>query len=186
MATDPSDAEWESSKENFQPIKQGRSIDQLVPATSLDVNAVEIARRCGVASCAGLAHHHAGVPREFWKEIVGYKGDDPLEVWLRCSDTRACCLPSWPIHTAHRFIKWTQHTFAAGGLKAELVQLLERCTSELKGIDKYRDDVRFVRVWILYVRALLAANHTATPLSCRLTTCPIPRRYSNSCRCVLI
>lgn len=35
-------------------------------------------------------------------------------------------------HAACRFIKWTQETFSAGGHKAELLPLLERCTRELQ------------------------------------------------------
>lgn len=52
---------------------------------------------------------------------------------------------------ARRFIKWTQETFAAGGHKAELLPLLERCTCELQGEERYRNDVRYLRVWVQYV-----------------------------------
>lgn len=41
----PSD-EWELSKENFQPIKQGRVVEQLdAHAASLDAKSVEQTRR---------------------------------------------------------------------------------------------------------------------------------------------
>lgn len=95
--------------------------------------------------------------RQYWKEIVGYKGDDPLEVWLRCCVPSCAIVCAWPFSSqafsqpVDRFIKWTQQTFTTGGLQAELVQLLERCTNELKGMDKYKNDLRFIRVWILYV-----------------------------------
>jgi hypothetical protein len=56
------------------------------------------------------------------------------------------------MHAARRFIKWTQDTFRAGGSKAELLPLLERCTRELQGVERYRDDARYLRVWIQYVR----------------------------------
>ncbi|GAB4819517.1 hypothetical protein N2152v2_006563 [Parachlorella kessleri] len=66
--------------------------------------------------------------REFWEEIATYSGEDPLEVWLK-------------------FIKWTQETFQAGGHKAELLPLLERCTRELQTLPRYKDDIRYLRVW---------------------------------------
>ena len=55
-----------------------------------------------------------------------------------------------------RLIKWTQDTFKAGGHQAELLPILERCTRELQGIDKYRTDLRYLRVWIQYVSILPA------------------------------
>ena len=62
-----------------------------------------------------------------------------------------------------RFIKWTQDAFKAGGSKSELLPLLERCTRELQGVERYRDDARYLRVWIQYVgpskAALLALSH---------------------------
>lgn len=97
--------------------------------------------------------------RLFWKEIAHYEGPDPLEVWLRCDfillisacSTRSCAL--CPEACRHcRFIKWTQDTFKSGGHRAEVLPLLERCTRELQYNAQYKDDVRYLRVWIQYVR----------------------------------
>ena len=51
----------------------------------------------------------------------------------------------------YRLIKWTQNTFKSGGHEAELLQLLERCTRELQDKDNYKDDIRYLRIWIQYV-----------------------------------
>lgn len=51
----------------------------------------------------------------------------------------------------NRFIKWTQETFSAGGHKAELLPLLERCTRELQAGRRYDSDIRYLRVWVQYV-----------------------------------
>ena len=51
------------------------------------------------------------------------------------------------------YIKWTQDTFKAGGHKADLLPLLERCTRELQDVERYKDDIRYLRVWVQYVRA---------------------------------
>ena len=48
-----------------------------------------------------------------------------------------------------------QESYSAGGHKAELVPLLERCTRELQGVEKYKTDVRYLRVWLQYVSAFL-------------------------------
>lgn len=56
-----------------------------------------------------------------------------------------------------RFIDWTRETYTAGGHKAELIPLLERCTSTLQSDERYRNDPRFLRIWILYVRGHVVA-----------------------------
>ena len=61
-----------------------------------------------------------------------------------------CSHKSW--HTVCRFIKWTQDTFRSGGHQAELLPLLERCTRELQHIHKYKSDIRYLRIWVQYVR----------------------------------
>ena len=52
------------------------------------------------------------------------------------------------------YIKWTQETFTAGGHKAELIPILERCTRELQNIPAYQNDIRYLRVWIQYADCL--------------------------------
>jgi len=73
----------------------------------------------------------------------------------RCPAAQCSGLPrgcTRRMRAARRFIKWTQDAFRAGGSKAELLPLLERCTRELQGVERYRDDARYLRVWIQYVR----------------------------------
>ncbi|KAK9786058.1 hypothetical protein WJX73_000032 [Symbiochloris irregularis] len=56
--------DWENSKENYQPLKQGRAPDQL-KSTCLGKTDVESQRR------------------QLWKAVTEYQGEDPLEPWLR-------------------------------------------------------------------------------------------------------
>ena len=49
-----------------------------------------------------------------------------------------------------RFIKWTEQTFTSGGRETEVLPLLERCTRELQEVPRYRDDVRYLRIWVKY------------------------------------
>ena len=71
----------------------------------------------------------------FWTALSTYEGTDPLEVWVR-------------------FIKWAEQTFHSGGRETEILPLLERCTRELReapeNFEKYKDDPRYLRVWVKY------------------------------------
>lgn len=58
-----------------------------------------------------------------------------------------------------RFIKWTQDTFVTGGNKAELRTILEECTRQLHSFEKYKRDVRYLRIWIQYVSVPLLLRH---------------------------
>lgn len=42
-----------------------------------------------------------------------------------------------------------------GGGKADLQKVLETCTKELQRLPRYNNDIRFLRIWIQYVSALL-------------------------------
>ncbi|ABO98879.1 predicted protein, partial [Ostreococcus lucimarinus CCE9901] len=48
-------------------------------------------------------------------------------------------------------IKWTEQTYATGnGRERELLPVLERCTRELQEVEAYKEDARYLRVWIKY------------------------------------
>lgn len=51
-----------------------------------------------------------------------------------------------------RFVQWTQATFTSGGAQSQLVPLLERCTSTFQSDARYKEDLRYLKIWILYVR----------------------------------
>jgi hypothetical protein len=71
----------------------------------------------------------------FVRAIEEYEGPDPLEKWLE-------------------YIKWTKDTFSSGGKSSELLPLLEKCTREFHDKELYRDDIRYLRVWIMYADCL--------------------------------
>ena len=64
--------------------------------------------------------------------------------------TCQCFIRTLP--SARRFIKWSQGNANTGSRRTELLPLLERCTRELQAAEQYRGDVRYLRVWIQYVR----------------------------------
>ncbi len=51
-----------------------------------------------------------------------------------------------------RYIEWAQQSFVQDDVRAVLVPLLEKCTKTLKALDRYNDDIRFVHLWLVYVR----------------------------------
>jgi hypothetical protein len=104
------DVGWEDAKENFQPLKAGRKPEALRDATAeLRSQEVEEKRRRASGRPRGWFGRRHGSPRrarsptrrQFWAELAEYRGDDPLEVWLRSAREAACslglafCLGSW-------------------------------------------------------------------------------------------
>ena len=91
-------------------------------------------------------------------------------------------------HIVRRFVKWTQNTFRSGGHQAELLPLLERCTRELQHIHKYKSDIRYLRIWIQYVRCAATVLQPALQsyklllTLCRLTVCLSLEMSSTSSR----
>ena len=50
-----------------------------------------------------------------------------------------------------RYILWTEQNHPSGGKDSHLVELLERCVSEFKDEEKYKNDVRYVDIWLKFV-----------------------------------
>ncbi|CAL4970857.1 unnamed protein product [Urochloa decumbens] len=63
--------------------------------------------------------------------IYEYQGEDPLRPWLDC-------------------IKWVQESFPTGGECSGLVVLYEQCVRTFWHDERYKDDLRFLKVWLEY------------------------------------
>ncbi|TVU27183.1 hypothetical protein EJB05_29776, partial [Eragrostis curvula] len=99
-------------------------------------------------------------------EIRSYAGSDPLRPWLRY-DTHhllpLLLLPQFPF-SLRRFVSWpidqSIHTLFVRGvrkmekelppetLREKLPRYLQKCAEEFQDHARYRDDARYVRVWI--------------------------------------
>ncbi|CAO2831329.1 unnamed protein product [Amaranthus hypochondriacus] len=84
------------------------------------------------------SHHHLPLKqsllltrRKFIEAIDEYVGDDPLKPWLRC-------------------IKWVEQAFPAGGDSSGLLVIYEECVRTFWHDDRYRDDHRYLRIWLQY------------------------------------
>lgn len=68
-------------------------------------------------------------------QLRTYEGPDPLEVWCE-------------------YISWMEQSYPKHGPEANLEKLLMSCFQALKDNERYKNDVRFVRLWIKYVSCL--------------------------------
>ncbi|KAG5518257.1 hypothetical protein PMAC_003053 [Pneumocystis sp. 'macacae'] len=60
--------------------------------------------------------------------------DDPLDVWIK-------------------YIKWTNETYPHGqSVESGLVPLLERCIRRFVGVPYYKEDPRYLKIWIQYMK----------------------------------
>lgn len=50
-----------------------------------------------------------------------------------------------------RYISWTEQNFPKGGKESNLQALLEHCVSLYKDEEKYKNDARYLNVWIKFV-----------------------------------
>ena len=61
-----------------------------------------------------------------------------------------------------RYILWTEQNHPSGGKDSHLVELLERCVSEFKDEEKYKNDVRYVDIWLKFVSpAFISSGYLA-------------------------
>lgn len=77
--------------------------------------------------------------RRLIEAIDEYKGDDPLQPWLEC-------------------IKWVQEAFPPGGDHSGLVVIYEQCVRTFWHSDRYKDDLRYLKVWLEYAENCVDAE----------------------------
>lgn len=70
--------------------------------------------------------------KQMEERIRSYSGDDPLCAWVE-------------------YIHWIETSMPEDTRKR--VSILEKCTRALKDTPRYRNDMRYIRLWIQYVRA---------------------------------
>ncbi|GMH04986.1 hypothetical protein Nepgr_006826 [Nepenthes gracilis] len=113
--------EWEMFKENVRPLKRGRNVKLLNDALKSHSH----------MNMSQLKNSLLQTRRKLVEAIDEYKGDDPLNPWLEC-------------------IKWVQDAFPAGGECSGLVILYEQCVRTFWHSDQYKNDLRYLKVWLEY------------------------------------
>ena len=104
-------------------------------------NVMPLKRGRNVADLNKALHAHDSVQTKLRLEaemqsreaaLAAYEGDDPLAQWLE-------------------YVRWLEVQLPEDTRKK--FKVLEKCTRALKDDRKYRNDMRYVRLWIQYVSA---------------------------------
>lgn len=115
----------ECQKENIQPLMEGRSASALARAFAIPP-----------AASPEIQEELTRKRDEFEDRIARSTAelDDPIEPYLE-------------------YISWINDTFPQGGNNPTngIVQVLERCTSEFRDAPYYKDDPRYLKVWLRYI-----------------------------------
>eukprot|EP01133_Synstelium_polycarpum_P017206 gene17206-20505_t len=115
-------SDWENVKENILPLKTGRDPSMLASTFGAHGN----------TQTAQVNNENIAKERDqIEKDIAEYKGDDPLDLWLK-------------------YVKWVCQTYTSGAMKSHLLVLLERCAPMFLQTERYRDDKRYLKLWIQY------------------------------------
>ncbi|KAL2506059.1 Mitotic spindle checkpoint protein BUBR1 [Abeliophyllum distichum] len=77
--------------------------------------------------------------RRLLEAIDDYKGEDPLQPWLEC-------------------IKWVQEAFPPGGDCSGLLVIYEQCVRTFWHEERYKDDLRYLKVWLEYAENCVDAE----------------------------
>lgn len=116
----------ESSKENIQSLPSGRSAKTLAQVFS----------PVALQSPSNTQDVHDAARQEFETEITNIdESDDPLDVY-------------------DRYVKWTLATYptAQATPQSRLLPLLERATKTFLSSSHYKNDPRYLRIWLNYIR----------------------------------
>ena len=118
----------EDHKENIQALPSGRSAKALAALYSPPLTA---------RSQQPIAQdQHAGARAEFEEELALIEeADDPLDIY-------------------DRYVKWTLDTYpsAQSTSQSQLLPLLERATKAFLSSTNYKNDPRYLKLWLHYIR----------------------------------
>lgn len=112
----------ESSKENIEPMRSGRSAAALAKATQPDH---VLARRRNAVRRAQFEEEVQTAQEEL---------DDPLEAW--------CRYISW-LHETYP---------GGNTAESGIARVLERCTEEFANSEEYANDPRYLKIWLQYIQ----------------------------------
>ncbi|KAI5955293.1 BUB1 [Candida jiufengensis] len=120
----------EMHKENIQPLSGGRSVSKLSSTM----------KKSNTNSYFQTKVELQEERNKFELELKSINEmDDPLQIYLN-------------------YIDWTHRNFPQGAnTDSDLVNLLERCTSDFRDLPQYKNDFRYLKIWLEYT------NYCDTP-----------------------
>ncbi|KAL0432820.1 UNVERIFIED_CONTAM: Mitotic spindle checkpoint protein BUBR1 [Sesamum latifolium] len=150
--------EWELFKENVRPLKRGRDVRLLNHALK--------------------SHSHTQIKnsllqnrRRLIQAIDEYTGDDPLQPWLedRISPLRLLselCSVGYCMNDNLILVMGLgvivsvaiKEAFPSGGDYSGLVVIYEQCVRTFWHEDRYKDDLRYLKVWLEYAENCVDAE----------------------------
>lgn len=114
----------EDQKENIQVLSTGRSVKKLAES-------IKGSRNPNFKTNREAERNLFETQLQHWDQL-----DDPLLVFVA-------------------YLDWTHNTFPSGAShESGLLSLLERCTSSLRDIVHYKNDPRYLLVWMEYIKYL--------------------------------
>lgn len=122
----------EGQKENIQALPSGRSAKALAQLYSPPL----LGLGAKADSPLPLNDQHSEKRAEFEKEVANIdEADDPLDVY-------------------DRYVKWTLDTYpsAQATPQSRLLPLLERATKTFQSSKDYKNDPRYLKIWLHYIR----------------------------------
>jgi checkpoint serine/threonine-protein kinase len=122
----------ESQKENIQSLPSGRSARKLAEVFSASPLAPKPSSTPNPSDTRSINDH---IRAEFESEIATLsESDDPLDVY-------------------DRYVRWTLDAYPSAQATADsqLAPLLERATKAFVGSAQYRNDPRYLKLWLHYV-----------------------------------
>ena len=114
---------WMDTKENVQPLREGRDATTLATVASPEAGSRTRRRQ--------LAAQRAEYERQLAVEQSKGAAGDVMDVW-------------------RRYIHWAQQSFPTDAASSEVLALVARCTRELADSPVAADDKRYLAVWIRY------------------------------------
>ncbi|GJM90482.1 hypothetical protein PR202_ga06764 [Eleusine coracana subsp. coracana] len=134
-------AELEAFRENVRPLKRGRDVSLLNRALKAYADP---AQRAALLDTR----------RKLIEAIEEYRGEDPLRPWLDLGRKITILVDSYKllvsVSSALSCIKWVQESFPAGGECSGLVVMYEQCVRAFWHDERYKDDLRYLKVWMEY------------------------------------
>ncbi|KAJ1977804.1 protein kinase [Dimargaris xerosporica] len=128
-------SQFEDQKENIQPLRKGRSAAKLVEIFSQD----EATRL-----------RYLDEQKQAFEDAVAAvdldQDEDPLDAYSR-------------------YVRWTLENYPQGhNSMSQLVPLLERTLHQFQDDERYKNDPRYLKLWLVYVEYSLRARTTSPPI----------------------
>ncbi|KAF2640019.1 hypothetical protein P280DRAFT_401157 [Massarina eburnea CBS 473.64] len=124
----------ENQKENIQALPSGRSAKALAQLYTPPLSSGTGAGH--TPSPSQVQDGHSETRQQFEKELLAIdESDDPLDIY-------------------DRYVKWTLDAYpsAQNTPQSQLCPLLERATKAFQTSTHYKDDPRYLRLWLHYIR----------------------------------